>query len=435
MVGRLTLKRGLGDILRELQEETGLTLDELSVMAGNNDPYRQDTDEKNVEGAWLRRMTDTHLTGTAPIHLRGLHYVLVTKGVIKPDGQKYRNIHKHWFWMSDRVSRAARWLGYVPFDRIVDERNAPPVIRPAATRLDPAPTIWLASAPDFSNFDKRELGPQAGLLEEPVSPQKYRLALFGEKTSLEAVLDPIAEEYNADLYLAAGEQTITGIWCAARDAVADGRELIVFVFADCDPGGWQMVVSIAHKLRALRDLLFPTLRYRAFAPALTIDQVNSLGLPNEPMKEGERRAQRWKDAFDIEQTEIDALATLQPRELDRITRLAIEPFFDATLKDRIEDATADWGRAAQRRLNTAVARTAGYARLRADAATAIAQAQEALEALENATDELDVDLPEFEMPEAEPDDDDANEPLVSSDMSLDEHIRQLRTRKSYESSE
>ena len=57
MVGRLTLKRGLGDILRELQEETGLTLDELSVMAGNNDPYRQDTDEKNVEGAWLRRMT------------------------------------------------------------------------------------------------------------------------------------------------------------------------------------------------------------------------------------------------------------------------------------------------------------------------------------------------------------------------------------------
>jgi hypothetical protein len=431
----LSLKLGLADLLRELQEETGLTLDELSVFSGQNDPYRQDTDEKHREGAWLRRMMDTHLTRTASIHLRGLHYVLVTKGVIKPDGQQYRNIHKHWFWMSDRVSRAARWLGYVPFDRIVDERNAPPVIRPAALRLDPASTIWLASAPDFSNFDKRELGPQAGLLEEPVSPQKYRLACFGEKTSLEAVLLPVAEWCNADLYLAAGEQTISGIWCAARDAVADGRELIVFVFADCDPGGWQMVVSIAHKLRALRDLLFPKLRYRAFAPALTIDQVNSLDLPSTPLKETERRGTRWKDAFGIEQTEIDALATLQPLELDRIARQAIAPFFDETLKDRIEDATVDWQRAAQRRLNAAAARTAGYARLRADAATAIAQAQEALEALESATDELDVDLPEFEMPEPEPDDDDADEPLVSSDMPLLEHVTKLKKRKGYEDAE
>jgi hypothetical protein len=423
---------GLGEQLRKLAEETGLTLGELSVFSSNNDPYRFDTSAHHRDAAWLRKVMDkTRIT--SPIHLRGLHYVLVTKKVIKPNGKPYRNTGRDWFWMSDIVSKPARWLGYIPFDRIVDERNDAPIIRPAAVRCDPDPLIWVASAPDFSTFDER-LRPRVDL-GELQSPQIYRLAFFGEKTSLEAVLGPLAEEYNADLYLATGEQTISGVYCSARAAVADGRELIVFVFADCDPAGWQMAVSIAHKLRAFRDLQFPNFTYRVFAPALTVAQVNSLDLPSTPLKESEKRADRWKEAFGIEQTEIDALATLRPRDLERITRLAIGPFFDPTLDERIEVAQADWRRLAQRRLNAAAARAAGYAQLRSDAVAALSEAKTALAALERATNELVVDFPEFEMPEAEPDDDHADEPLVTSDMDLEEHIRQLRMRKNYEGSE
>jgi hypothetical protein len=421
---------GLGEQLCDLKEQTGLTLNELSVFSAQNDPYRFGTLTQKRDAAWLRAMMDAAEI-TSPIHLRGLHYVLVTKRVIKPNGLPYKNTGRDWFWMFDTVSKPARWLGYIPFDRIVDERNDAPVIRPAAMWRDPEPFRWLTSAPDLSTFDKRGLRPRADL-GEAESPQRYRLAFFGEKTSLEAVLGPLAEEYNADLYLAAGEQTISGIYRLARDAVADGRELIVFVFADCDPAGWQMAVSIAHKVRAFRDLQFPKLRYRVFAPALTVAQVNSLGLPSTPLKETERRADRWKEAFGVEQTEIDALATLQPDDLERITRLAIEPFFDATLEQRIAAAQADWRRSAQRRLDAAVARTVGYAQLRSDAVTALAQAQTALAALERATDELVVDLPEFAMPEATPDDDEADGPLVSSDMDLQEHIMQLKKRKAYE---
>jgi hypothetical protein len=57
-------------------------------------------------------------------------------------------------------------------------------------------------------------------------------------------------------------------------------------------------------------------------------------------------------------------------------------------------------------------------------------AKRALAALEHATRQIDVDLPEFEMPAAEPDDD-GPEPLVSSEMDLEEHIRVLRARKQY----
>src|SRR5215471_8612383 len=104
----------LGEMLRQLKEHTGQSLDKLSVFSANNDPYRQDTPARHRDGAWLRAQMDRLLTSTAPIHLRGLHYVFVTAQVVKPNGETYRNTDEDAFWMSDTVARPARWLGYVP---------------------------------------------------------------------------------------------------------------------------------------------------------------------------------------------------------------------------------------------------------------------------------------------------------------------------------
>jgi hypothetical protein len=62
--------------------------------------------------------------GGRKIHNRGLHYLLL--GLVKPDGSVYQNSECEWKWLSDRVSKAARWLGYVPFTQITDQRNAEP---------------------------------------------------------------------------------------------------------------------------------------------------------------------------------------------------------------------------------------------------------------------------------------------------------------------
>jgi hypothetical protein len=419
---------GLGAMLRKLKEQTGRTLDKLSVFSVNNDPYRQDTPANHRNGAWLREQIDRLLPGGAPIHLRGLHYVFVTAEAIKPNREIYRNTDHNAFWMSDTVARPARWLSYVPFDRIVDERNAPPVVRPAAQRIEPEPFMGLVKSPELSDYDL-DLG--VGL-SELSSPQTYRLAIFGEKTSLEAVLGPLAEEYNADLYLAAGEQTITHLHKLAQDANDDGRELIVFVFADCDPAGYQMFVSIIHKLRALKDMLFPNLKFRAYAPCLTVEQVRVLGLPDTPLKESERRRDRWRERMGVEQTEIDSLATLNPAELERIAREAFNPFFDHTLAKRIKNAQRRWTTKAWRVVNAAAEHEQGYTQLREEAEDKLEEAKRTLKELEEATDLLAsrVDLPEFEMPEAKPPDD-GPEPLVSSDMNLLEHIDVLRARKEY----
>src|SRR5699024_5293884 len=88
--------------------------------------------------------------------------------------------------------------------------------------------------------------------------------------------------------------------------------------------------------------------------ALTPEQVRDYGLPSTPLKATEQRAARWKDKMGVEQTEIDALATLQPDVLDALVRQAMDPFVDPTLAAREERARHDWEQAAQQAIDAAL---------------------------------------------------------------------------------
>ena len=123
----------------------GIALRDLTVLAVQNDPYRVDTPAGHRDGQWFAEQL-ARLNRTTAIHLRGLHYAIVAAGnVLKPNGQPYINTDENWLWLQDKAADAARWLGYVPFDRIIDARNAPPVIHrqepvEIATRIQPAST-------------------------------------------------------------------------------------------------------------------------------------------------------------------------------------------------------------------------------------------------------------------------------------------------------
>jgi hypothetical protein len=52
------------------------------------------------------------------------------------------------------------------------------------------------------------------------------------------------------------------------------------------------------------------------------------------LKATERRADKWTAAMGVQQTEIDALAALQPDVLTQMATDAIAPFFDSTLDAR-----------------------------------------------------------------------------------------------------
>jgi hypothetical protein len=106
--------------------ENRASLDDLTVMAPFNDPYRLDTTVGHRTAAWFKEHLD--LAGVGRIHLRGFHYRLVARGdITMPNGKPYINDNKCFSWLN-LAAKPARWLGYVDFDRIVDNRNEPPLI-------------------------------------------------------------------------------------------------------------------------------------------------------------------------------------------------------------------------------------------------------------------------------------------------------------------
>ena len=183
---------------------------------------------------------------------------------------------------SRAASKAARWLGYVPFEKIIDARNAEPIIRIARR-----PTLAgdqrgsLIELPDAEDLEPQVM---VGGFDER---QNIASCSSARRPRWARCLSPLAESLDADLYLPSGEISDTLLAMMAKTGAEDGREMVVLVMADCDPAGYQMAVSIGHKLRAFKEGFYPSLRFQVHAPALTVEQVRRFDLPSTPLKETE----------------------------------------------------------------------------------------------------------------------------------------------------
>jgi hypothetical protein len=391
----------LRQVLEEACDTEGCSAKALTVLSAQHDPFRVDTPARHRDGEWLAVHAARLGLGDRRIHLRGLHYMLVSGEVRKPNGLPYTNTDKDWIWLGEHAAKAARWLGYMPFEQIVDARNTPPVVR----IWEPAePEAYIRVGAEIDIPDVDDIEPQVEV-DNFTGTQPYKLVLFGEKTSLEDVLGPICEQRHADLYLPSGEISDTLLHSMARIGAADGRPMRVLCFSDCDPAGWQMPISIARKLQALIEGgFFPALEVEVHRVALTPDHVRAHGLPSTPLKPTEKRAGNWLAAQGVEQTEIDALAALQPDLLRRIARAAIAPFFDTSLVHQVGEARERWRTEAQEALERQIGPQA-LARIRADAVANLDAVHEQIEALNEAlrVDTEGIDLPEVVVPEPDVD--------------------------------
>jgi hypothetical protein len=420
----------LRSIIENARDEHGFSLTQLTVLSIQVDPYRIDTASGHRDGAWVAQQLNRLARGMK-IHWRGLHYVIVAKGnVRKPNGEVFRNTNDDWEWLSSVAGKAARWLGYVPFERITDNRNAEPVIFRKARVV---PQAFVSIGLDVKIPDASELEPVA--FAEGFEPrQAYQFVIFGEKASLGDIIEPVAREKQADAYVNTGEISDTRLNQIASDAAQDGRPLVVFTLTDCDPSGYQMSVSIARKLQAFRDLFFPQLQFEVVAVALTVEQVRELGLPSTPLKETERRADRWREAFGVEQTEIDALATLQPDVLREILERAFDPYWDDTLDERVEAAEAEWDEQAAEAIREQVDQEKLDA-LREEFSEKLTELRDAID---NLNERLRLEagdhfrLPPISVPQPEVDDGPSRQALVSFDHDWIAATQALIRRKAYE---
>lgn len=328
---KTTFNNGLLAAIQQAAEAEGCSLDKLSVLA-ENDPYRVNTPVRRDEAAWIADQLKV-ISGRR-LHPRGIHYVLVSQGnVVKPNGQTYLNTEKDWVWLSESVLTAARWLGTVPFDQILDARNGAPVeikpTDPSEVRIGANLDIELPEGDDFE--------PRVQVYSH-IAPQPYTLIMAGEKTSLEDGLAPLCNEFGAGLYLPNGNMSDRMCWSMAQEINALGRPAVIFYFSDFDPSGFGMPAELARKMQAFQDLGILEQEVTLYAPCLTKAQCIQHGLPSTPLKASDPRAANWRAKMQWDQTEIDALATLHPIIFRRIARSAMAPFFDDTLKDRCDQA-------------------------------------------------------------------------------------------------
>ena len=94
-----------------------------------------------------------------------------------------------WLWLQDEAARDARWLEdpetgqpYLPFERIVDQRNEAP--RVIAYYNDPHPGFGEIGVEPVADLPAlQELLPRV-IAVPPVQKQPYRIIFTGEKSSL-----------------------------------------------------------------------------------------------------------------------------------------------------------------------------------------------------------------------------------------------------------
>lgn len=439
-VGQTRLRRVLENVIAE----QGCSLKSLTVLSAQNDPFRVDTPARHRDGQWLANTAADLGLGSRKIHLRGLHYMVL--GRTKPNGESYANSDEDWLWLSAHAGKAARWLGYLPFDQITDQRNAEPEIR---LFRPPEPWPYISTGIDVEIPDTDDLETRIGISGFE-GTQPHKLVLFGEKSSLSDVLAPLAATYGADLYLPTGEISDTLLYQMARIGAEDGRPMAVLCFSDADPAGWQMPISIARKLQAFVALgsvpvsrqdaagnrqtgtvEFGGLDFEVHRVALTPDQVREYGLPSTPLKATEKRADRWIEAMGVAQTEIDALGSLRPDLLRRIARDAIAPYYDLTLSARVDRARTEWEEEAQDALDAQMD-PGELDRIKVEADEKLAALRAEIDVINDALriDTADLDLPPVVLPEAELGERNGT-PLVDSRWSFAEQTARLIASKGY----
>jgi hypothetical protein len=268
-------------VLERAIAESGYSADELTVLSREHDPYALDTPMGHRNAHWFGEMVQRFFGSEDKVHLRGLHYALSSSQtpIHRPDGKLYINDNQCWKWLTSRAAKAARFLEYVDFKRIVDERNAPPELYlPPYYQVQPQ----REKGSQIIVPSLEEVLPRISSPEWPVV-QPYRIILFGEKVSLKKILLPIVKMVGGELILATGEISDTLIYDLAERCADDQRPSVVLYFSDFDPSGYQMPISVARKLQAFADLEFYGLDIQLHQVALELAQVRALGLPSTPL--------------------------------------------------------------------------------------------------------------------------------------------------------
>lgn len=368
--------------IKQFAQQIGRPAKDLVALSVVNDPFYAAVPHRNREGEWFAEIWQ-RFGFSEGVHLRRIHYVLVSQGedggsVLKPGDRPYENTSNDWALLN-RASLSARYLDLIPLDALVDRRNDEPMIFAPATDVDqtiicvqdgdPDASYLMRDFPDLPDFDIRGFNPE----------QDYLIEVWIEKSTQNDWLVPLCEQRGVNLVVGIGELSEIRSRHLAQRVEETGKPARVIYMSDFDPAGRSMPVSVARKLEFYIHKFDLDVNVTLNPLILTEEQCQHYRLPRTPIKESERRRNRFEEKFGAGATELDALEALYPGEMAKLLKAEIDRYLDPTLTERV--AEVRWRLASQLRLIQE---------------KAVEPHQEEIDELESAYDDIVSDLESWE---------------------------------------
>lgn len=322
------------DLIKEAAKNAGVSYRHMIALAPQNDPFYCGTPGDIDKAKWFARLLrDAGLSNT---HLRRVHYWAVSQSpqIALPNRitwnkkkdwtDTYTNNDACWKYLC-QASKLARYLGYVDVEDIVDNKNPDPHVFAEYSSSEPGYYIDIPHLDNWytitQNFNLSNVLP-------------YHLEIWCEKSTMNDVLLPLCEVYRANLVTFEGEVSVT----ACQDLINRAREaekpVRVFYISDFDPAGKSMPVAMSRKIEFLNR--YDLLDIRVMQVTLTAEQVYTYNLPRIPIKDTERRAEKFENVFGVGATELDALEALHPGALADIVTDAMAPYWSDEAKAELD---------------------------------------------------------------------------------------------------
>jgi len=192
--------------IKQLAKEQGKSVNDLLVMAPQNDPFYTGSKAQVRDAEWVSSLYHDVLESPRDVHIRRIHYGLVARSDIqKPDGAIYENTEKDWCYL-ENACKYARYLNLIPAENFVDRRNPDPELNAE---------YWQNRDINeyVSSLNVRSILSNIYLdrVYNPQLTQAYHLELWCEKSTMNDILMPLAEKYHANVVTGLGELSITAV--------------------------------------------------------------------------------------------------------------------------------------------------------------------------------------------------------------------------------
>src|SRR5260370_2445698 len=351
--------------LPALKIATGRTIETLVTMTNGNDPFAMHQGGRQEHARWLYEQVWQRLgLGEKEIHIRAIHYKLISQevAVTLPNGEVFENTENHWRKL-DIASRDARYLRLVPYDKIKDQRSEEPVCHlheeaeggvgvedHSPVQIDRVQhqdmtigtiNTWIKNYQSFQYpdlpFPDPEL-PQLDLYERPDRSSTMHVEIWVEKATMADILDPIARRHHANLVTGVGEQSVTRCFQLIGRAQKSGKPVSILYISDFDPGGLNFPCSVARKLQFMLMQMGLDLGIQLRNIVLTEEQCKQYRLPRTPLKDTERRKDKFEEHYGEGATELDALEALHPGVLANLVTKEVERYRDPDFEDQVGEA-------------------------------------------------------------------------------------------------